>query len=65
MKNWNTNIEILKKDPEKYAIWRLEQLINFGLDGEKISEQELKKYWDKIQVDPSKKAYLKTLLSHA
>lgn len=65
MKNWNTNVETLKKDPEKYAIWRLEQLINFGLDGEKISEQELKKYWDKIQVDPSKKAYLKILLSHA
>ena len=65
MKNWNTNIESLKKNPEKYAIWRLEQLINFGLDGEKISEQELKKYWDKLDIDSAKKAYLKILLNHA
>lgn len=65
MKNWNTNLETLKKDPEKYAVWRLEQLINFGLDGEKISEQELRKYWDNIQIDPAKKAFLKSLLSHA
>lgn len=64
MKNWNTDVVNLKKDPEKYAIWRLEQLINFGLDDEKISEKELKKYWDKLDIDPAKKAFLKLLMAH-
>src|SRR5260221_402194 len=39
MYNWNTDITQLKKDPEQYAIWKLEQLINYGLDGEKIKQQ--------------------------
>ena len=34
MHNWNTDTKILKKNPEEYAVWKLEQLINFGLDKE-------------------------------
>lgn len=64
MKNWNTDTATLKKDPEKYAIWKLEQLVNFGLDGEKIKKKELRKYWDKLRLDPAKKAFLKLLLTH-
>ncbi|MFZ1736223.1 MAG: hypothetical protein IPJ67_04895 [Candidatus Moraniibacteriota bacterium] len=36
MQNWSTDIAELKKDPEQYALWRLEHLVNFGLGGERI-----------------------------
>ncbi|MBU3979545.1 hypothetical protein KJ980_01690 [Patescibacteria group bacterium] len=58
MYNWNTNITELKKNPESYAIWKLEQLINFGLDGERIEKRELVKYWDKIHIDSQKRKVL-------
>jgi len=32
MKNWSTDTTELKKDKAAYAIWRCEQLINYGLD---------------------------------
>ena len=63
MFNWSTDTKVLKKYPEKYAIWKLEQLINFGLDGKKLKISELKKYFSKLQIDPQKKRYLKFLLS--
>lgn len=63
MRNWSTDEEALKTDPEAYTIWKLEQLINFGLEeGEKISEQELRQYWDKIDVDSHRRMFLRLLL---
>lgn len=62
MYNWSTNEESLKKDPEKFAIWRLEQAVNFGLNGEKLSEAELRKYWPKLSLDTHRKAFLELLL---
>ncbi|MEK7497652.1 MAG: hypothetical protein AAB656_01905 [Patescibacteria group bacterium] len=50
MINWNTDEEALKKEnPEEYKRWRLTQLINYGLDGEKIDREELLKEWDNIK----------------
>ena len=63
MYNWSTNEEELLKDPEKYAIWKLEQMVNFGLGGEKIDKNELKKYWLKINIDSSKRKFLELLLN--
>ena len=62
MKNWSTDEKQLKKSPEKYAIWKLEQLVNFGLDGKKLNASELKKYWSKIVIDPAKRKFLELLL---
>lgn len=58
MYNWNTDTTELKKDKEKYAIWKLEQLINFGLNGQKIQIKLLKKYWDKLHLDPRRRQVL-------
>lgn len=63
MHNWSTNLKRLSKYPEEYKIWRLEQLINFGLGKEKIKRSDLKKYLSKISIDPQKKEYLEYLLS--
>jgi hypothetical protein len=62
MYNWSVDIKELKKDKEKYAVWRLEQMVNFGLDKDKLSARELKKYWPKFRLDPNKKKYLAMLL---
>ena len=62
MKNWSTDENQLKKDPEKYAIWKLEQMVNFGLGGEKLSAIALKKYWNKIVIDPARRKFLELLL---
>lgn len=37
-----------KKYPKDYKLWRLTQLINYGLDGEKLDKKELKEAWPKI-----------------
>jgi hypothetical protein len=58
MYNWNIETTTLKKSPQKYAIWKLEQLINFGLNGEKIKVSELKKYWSFLNLDPQRKQVL-------
>lgn len=62
MYNWSTDTAQLQKDPEKYAIWKLEQLVNFGLGEEKIGESDLRKYWDRIEIDPARRSFLNLLL---
>mgnify|MGYP001589977494 CR=1 FL=1 len=52
----------MAKDSEEYAIWRLEQAVNFGLNGEKLSEAELRKYLPRLSVDPHRRAFLELLL---
>ncbi len=65
MYNWSTDEEKFKKEnPEKYKLWRITQLINYGLDGEKLNREEVKKAWPKIkdQLDPYKKRLFDYLL---
>lgn len=62
MYNWSINLKELKKDKKKFAIWKLEQLINFGLGKEKIQLSDLKKYWSQINIDPDRRKFLKFLI---
>lgn len=62
MYNWTVDENKLKNDKEKYAIWKLEQTVNFGLNGKKLNGKELKKYWNKLQLDPARKRFLELLL---
>lgn len=62
MYNWSVNEKELKKDKRRYAAWKLEQMINFGLNGKKISALLLKKYWNSITIDPARRKFLALLL---
>ena len=62
MYNWNVNATKLKKNPDKYTIWKLEQMINFGLNGQKLKAKEVKKYWNKLTLDPQRKKVLEMWL---
>lgn len=65
MYNWSTDEKTLKEDPEAYAIWKLEQMVNFGLGGEKLNSSELKKYWSRLSLDPARRKFLELLLHAA
>lgn len=62
MYNWSVDLRELKKYPEKAIIWRLEQIINFGLNGKRLDKNLVKKYWNKLHLDPARKKFLKLLL---
>ena len=62
MYNWNINVLKWSKKSTSYKIWKLEQLINFGLNGEKLDLLEVKKYWSKLTLDPNRKAFLNLIL---
>lgn len=58
MYNWNTDLSKWDKKSESYTIWKLQQLINFGLNGEKLDLSLVKKYWTKLDLDPQRKKFL-------
>lgn len=63
--HWSVDVKRFQKEsPEAFRLWRLAHLINYGLDGAKLSRKELTAAWPKIkdQLDPHKAAYLEFLL---
>lgn len=60
--NWSVDEKKLKKNKKKYAIWKIEQMVNFGLRGKKIKKETLKKYWNDIKIDPHKRQFLKMII---
>lgn len=65
MINWSVDVERFRREnPKEYKLWKLTQLINYGLDGEKLDKKEVKKAWPKIKdrLDPNAKIYLEYLI---
>lgn len=62
MYNWSTDEKKLKKNSKKYVVWKLEQMINYGLNREKLNEVEVRKYRSKLQLDPSRAKFIDFLL---
>lgn len=63
MYNWSVDEKKFKKaDPEGYEIWKIEQMINWGLGDEKLNEKLVRKYWKKLFIDTFTKKYLQFLL---
>lgn len=63
MKHWSVDSKQFKKhSPAQYRIWRLEQMINFGLGEKKLNKTELKRHWSELTLDPKKKQFLASLL---
>ena len=62
MYNWNTNTSKWNKRSDSYQIWKLEQLINFGLNGERLNLASIRKYWSKLNLDSHRKKFLELIL---
>lgn len=60
--NWSVDLKELKKNKEAYTIWKLEQMINYGLDGERLDRKLLKKYWRRLYIDPDTRRVLAMML---
>lgn len=61
-KHWSVDEKELSKDPEAYAIWKLEQRINWGIGEALINRVELSRYFDKLDIDPWKRKALSLAL---
>ena len=58
MYNWSIDEKKFKKnDPQKYKLWKITQLINYGFGADKLDKEEVKKAWQKIKdrLDPDKR----------
>ncbi len=65
MYNWSVDTKKFKKEnPSEYKIWKISQLINYGLGNEKLNKVEVKKAWPELKdrIDSSSKTYLEYLL---
>jgi len=58
---WDFDKAELEKT-EEGRIFILERMINYGPDGEKIKLAAVKKYWDKLDLDPAKKHLFEYLI---
>ena len=61
MYNWNTPTKHLTTSRQT-TIWKLNQHINFGLNGTKLNFRLIRKYWKSLSLDPKRKQYLHYLL---
>jgi len=61
-KHWSVNTKDLEKDPDTYAIWMLEQWVNWGIGDDLAKKADLIKYWDKLDLDEWKRKALQTVL---
>lgn len=62
MHNWSTDEKIIAGDEERYTLWKLQQMANFGLCGERLKEEQLRKHWPKLNIDPARLRFLELLL---
>jgi len=58
---WDYDSEELKKT-ESGRIKILERMINYGPGDEKIKKTDVKKYWDKLHLEPRSRRLLELLI---
>lgn len=62
MYNWNTDLSVLKKSGGEYTIWKLNQMINYGIGDEKLDLNLVKKYWKRLDLDSKRKKFLNFII---
>lgn len=59
---WDYDDIEYKKQAEADPVWRLERLINYGLENEKIDKELLKKYLPQLKIPENRRDFLELLL---
>lgn len=64
MYNWSVDENYLKKFPKQHLLWKLEQQISYGLDGEKLDKKLVMANWEilKKRLDPKRKESIEYFL---
>jgi hypothetical protein len=63
MNIWDYNLTKLQAQPD-FERFRIERLLNYGMDGEKITREELKKYWNQIKIPNETREFLKMFIEN-
>lgn len=59
---WDYQNTDYQKQSKTDPVWHLERLINYGLAGEKINKEILKKYFSQLKIPENRKTFLELLL---
>ena len=59
---WDYSKTEYDKQAKSDPIWHLERLINYGLNGEKINKETLKKYFHQLKIPQNRRDFLELLL---
>ncbi len=59
---WDYHLKDYKKQANVDPVWHLERMIRYGLGGEKIRREDLKKYLPELKIAPQQKIFLQLLL---
>lgn len=59
---WDYDQKNQKAQAAADPIWKLERMINYGLEGEKLKRAELEKYLPQLNIAPERRAFLELLL---
>lgn len=63
MYNWSVDEGKFKKnDPQAHKLWKLQQMVNYGLQGKKLNKKLVRKHWKKLIMDSPTRKYLRFLL---
>lgn len=63
MYNWSVDEKTFKKNSlEEYEIWKIQQMVNYGLGHDKLDENKVRKYWSRLFIDSPTRRYLEFLL---
>lgn len=62
MRNWYAKKSEESRNDDIGIIWQLNQLINFGITDRKIKINHIRRYWNKLTLDPKRKHFIEFLL---
>ena len=64
MYNWSVDEKYIRRFPKQYKLWRMEQMLSYGLDGEKLDKKETIANWNylKKRLDPKRRQLIEFLL---
>ncbi len=61
MNVWDYKQAQLQQMPD-YEKWRIERLLNYGMDGERIKKEDLKKYWNELKIPNETRELLQLIM---
>lgn len=63
MYNWSVDERAFGSDAKAQLLWTLQQTINFGLNGKRLNERNLRRHFAQLtDLDPARRRYLSFLL---
>lgn len=59
---WDYTTKEYEKQKKADPVWHMERRILYGLEGEKLNPNDLRKHFDELHIPEDRKAFLEVLL---